>query len=403
MKIRNFVMLIKASAASRKLSTGLYILFMAVSAILILLSVSIIFPLGSNIENKINNHVYNREISVSYSSNTDEEYIESDLSRIKSIEHVTDVYLSPADLDANELTGVLADTYCLSYLHSGYVPNITSGRSFDEDESNAALVPEIIKDFNSADNKFYEISGEDLIGKTLEFSYGTENICKVTVVGAYSTADPIFEKNEIIIPRNDLIKYNDDAAENVTSYESGISDDIYYLVSVDSYKNVDAVAEEMSEFCQVDSDLSINLDTGSYNVALILLFAILVVFVIMVITGLYMFLQNSVKNRTNELALYRSLGYKTKHLFTIIFTEYLFFGLLAIAVGTAVAAVLNCLLVNPYLDTLIGNTLMEMTVTVSPLEIVCIVLCFIILLCVVCRHAVKRSEKTDLTVLLRER
>ena len=45
---------------------------------------------------------------------------------------------------------------------------------------------------------------------------------------------------------------------------------------------------------------------------------------------------------------------------------------------------------------------MEMTVSITLTQIVFIIMLFILILLLVCRSAVKRSEKIDLTILLRE-
>lgn len=64
---------------------------------------------------------------------------------------------------------------------------------------------------------------------------------------------------------------------------------------------------------------------------------------------------------------------------------------------------LDILLINPYLMNLVGNTMMEMTVNVSAVYILLFLVIYLIVLAIVSIWAVKRSEKTDLSVLLRER
>ncbi len=403
MKIKNFFMLIKASVFSRKLSTGLFCFFIILSTVIILLSVCLIFPLRDNIENKINNHIFNRELSISFSSNTPQQDIDKDLSAIKEIEHISDIYLKPDVISVREKSGALHGEYTLDFLHNGYSINITLGRVFDETETSVAIVPEEIRVFNNANNKIEKINGEDLIGKNLEFSYGGENTYDAVVVGTYNISDPMFSGTQIIIPQKDLLKCNDKINEKIAQSGSTVAREIKYTVLVDSYKNTDKAASDISLIRQAAKEQTLGVDAESYNIALILLFAVLLVFIIMVISGLFIFLQNSVKNRTNELALYRSLGYKSKHLFSIVFIEHLFFGIISILYGAAITVLLNYLVVNPYLYSLVGNTLMEMTANVSVVDILCLLVFFIIILSIVCRSAVKRSEKIDLTVLLRER
>lgn len=395
-------MLIKASVASRKLSAGFFCLFVVLSMVLILLSVSIIVPLGNNIENKINNHIYNRELVIEYERNIPDDFIEGKLDEVKKVEGVTAVYRMPAKLMATEQSGTLSDMYHLSYLHSGFTPIITSGRAFEESETQVALVPQHIKDYNSADGKFYQIEGETLIGKTLVFADECDNAHKVTVVGAYSTVDPIFSGDEILIPQADLLEYDEKVIKDSLGTAS-IRGGKNYIILFESARSAENAMEEISKINNRVSQNNTGLDADSYNIALVILLAALVFFVALVIAGLYMFLKNNISSRTNELALYRSLGYKSKHLFSIIFYEHLFFGVLSLALGVAVAVLLNHLVVNPYLFSLVGNTIMEMTVSVAVWQVACIAVFFLVILLIVCRSAVKRSEKIDLTVLLRER
>lgn len=402
MKIKNFFMLIKASILSRKLSNGLFCFFIFVSTVLILLSVEILCPLQNNVENKINNHVFNRELSVSFSANTSQNDINEMTQKIKQTDNVTGVYLQPATLTAKENSGLLLGEFTLDFLHCGYKPVIVSGRQFDETETNVALVPEVIKDLDNEKSKINKIEGKDLIGKTLELSYGTEKTYNVKVVGTYSTADPIFDGKQIIVPQNDLLKCNDDAINGDNKGDAQITDDICYLVSVNSYKNVDQVQKDISSIRSAEKQQLADFDADTYNFALILLFVVLAIFVVMVICGLFMFLKSNIKSRTTELALYRSLGYKSKHLFSIIFSEHLVLGAISIVVGIIVTILLNSIFVNQFIYSLVGNTLMAMTVNVNILDVLTIVVAFGIVLTLVCIRAVKQSEKTDLTILLRE-
>lgn len=401
MKTKNFYMLIKASASSHKLSTGLFCFFVVLSTALILMAVEMIFPLQSNIENKINNHIINRELTINFLSNTSQQDIDSDIEKIKSIDNVTGVYLKPTTLSANEKSDKLKGEMTIDFLHNGYTPIITSGKVFDESETNVAIVPEIIKDLDSDKNRINEVNGKDLVGKTLDLSYGTDNIYKVKVVGTYNTTDPIFDGKQILVPQKDLLKCNADITGSYGG-EAPIVDEISYLVSIDSYKNLETAQENISNIRMAEQQQHLNIDSDSYNMALVLLFVVLAVFVVMVICGLFMFLKSCVKTRTNELALYRSLGYKSKHLFSIIFLEHLFFGVVSVAVGIGITAVLNVLVLNPYLDGLVGNTLMAMNANISLVQVLCVLICFVVVLAIVCRQAVKRSEKLDLTILLRE-
>lgn len=402
MKNRNLNMLLKSSVASNKLSTTLYCIFIIFSTVLILISVSIAFPLKANIEEKINNHISNRELITEFKADASDELIKQNIDEIKKLEHVEEVYKMPALLGVSETSGALHDGYSLGFIHTGSEAVITSGRAFDESETGVALVPQNIRDFNPIDNKIYDISGESLIGKTLVFVDECENSHEVKVVGAYSTSDPLYSGEQILIPQSDLNKYTDEVLKNASSGGLSISSEKSYIILIDNAENTDKVLDEVLFIRTAYRQPSL-IDADTYNTALYILLAMLAFFIVMVVLGFFMFVKNNVNGRTDELALYRSLGYKSKHIFYILFSEHLLFGILSLAFGVIITVMLDIFVVNPYLEMLVGNTIMSMSVGVNPIEVCLIFLFFTAILLVVCRKGVRRSEKIDLTVLLRER
>lgn len=402
MKNRNLNMLLKSSVASNKLSTTLYCIFIIFSTVLILISVSIAFPLKANIEEKINNHISNRELITEFKADASDELIKQNIDEIKKLEHVEEVYKMPALLGVSETSGALHDVYSLGFIHTGSEAVITSGRAFDESETGVALVPQNIRDFNPEDNRIYDISGESLIGKTLVFTDECENSHKVKVVGAYSTSDPLYSNTQILIPQADLNKYTDEVLKNASSGGLSISSEKSYIILIDNAENTDKVLDEVLFIRTAYRQPSL-IDADTYNTALCILLAMLAFFIVMVVLGFFMFVKSNVNGRTDELALYRSLGYKSKHIFYILFSEHLLFGILSLAFGVIITVMLDIVVVNPYLEMLVGNTIMSMSVGVNPIEVCLIFLFFAAILLVVCRKGVRRSEKIDLTVLLRER
>lgn len=401
MKNRNLNMLLKSSVASNKLLSALYCIFIVLSTVLVLISTSIAFPLKVNIEEKINNHISNRELVTEFSANTDDKLINQSIKEIKNVEHVEMVYKMPAPLRVSETSGVLHNNYSFSFIHTGSEAIITCGRAFDESEAGVALVPQNIRDYNPKDNVINDISGESLIGKTLTFSDECGNLRKVKVVGAYSTSDPLYLETYILIPQIDLNKYNDEVLQNNSSGGLSISSDKSYIILTDNAENTEKVLEDVQNIRSAYRQPTL-IDADIYNTALYILLAMLAFFILMVVLGFLLFAKNNVNSRTNELALYRSLGYKSKHIFYIIFSEYLLLGVLSLTAGVIITAVLNHFIITPYLHSLVGNTIMDMTLSITVLQVICIIVFFILILLIVCRSAVKRSEKIDLTVLLRE-
>lgn len=399
MKNKNLNILIKSSIKADKIPLSLFSLFIILSTALVMVTICVMLPFSDNLENKINNHIYNRELTLTYGANTENEEIERDLQQIKSLDYVDEIYLLPKPAYSYENSGTLKDSYNIDCLHYGYELIIASGRSFDESETGVALIPEEIKDYDATSGKVTKINGESLIGSTLSFSYGTENFYDVTVIGTYNTSDSIFSGKEILISKDDLLEINCDMQASAVMSDS----EICYQVSINSYKNMEKATEEISKIHYAEKMYMLNIDAQSYNTALIIIFAIFAVFAISIIIAIYMFLKGNINSKNSELALYRSIGYKSKHIFYIVFAEYFIAGTISLILGILITMLINKIIINPYLNQLVGNTLMEMTADINFLYILSLFLIFIIILLSVCFIVVRSSEKTDLTVLMREK
>ena len=401
MRNKKLNILVKSSLFSRKFIFILFCLFTSLSTILILITIGIIAPLRYNIDNNINNHILNRELITEFDKETSDKLINEKIEKINGFNYVTDVYRIPTQLNVTESSGILFNNYNLNCLHNGFNSLITNGKSFNETDTNVALVPETINDFNQDKHIVNTIAGKDLIGKKLSFTDEFGLIYEPTIVGTYNTSDPIFTGDEILIPKSDLLKLNSLVLDSSQAISS-ISSEKRYIILIDTTEHMDKAIDELSNICNIYQN-NIGIDTESYNLALYILIVALISFVILVIAGFLLFINNNVNNRTNELALYRALGYKSKQIFYIIFTEHLLLGIISITIGIILTAIFNTLIINPYLFTLVGNTIMDFTVTITALQVLFIFIFFIAILSVVCQRAVKRSEKIDLTVLLRER
>ncbi len=87
----------------------------------------------------------------------------------------------------------------------------------------------------------------------------------------------------------------------------------------------------------------------------------------------------------------------------IVFYEYFLSGLISIAFGVILSELLCVYIVNPYISKIVEGTIMEMEVNVNFIEIVVIMLFFFFVLIITCKKAVRKTEKTDLTILLNEK
>ncbi len=405
MKNNNFNSIVKASLKSRKLSSGMFCFFVAISFVLIFIAIGIIVPLGQNIETKINRHIIKREIGASMSYTTNEEERQRRIDKIMTIPHVVDMYEDTSLITMSETNGVLSESYIFRFVHRFFDLRILNGRAFDESESGVALVPAYFEEYNAKEQMIVKINGEDLVGQTLEFCDWTGVPRKTQIVGTYDNTDPIFNsKRTILIPYADAVRYDEEAYEyEVQNAPEGaeIRRDHHYIIVTDSHRNTRAVLEEAQKVTTCCEEY-LNIDEETYNTAFIILLAVTVFFTVLTVLGFYMFLKSNINARTNELALYRAIGYNSKALYRIIFAEHLLLTACSLAFGVGAYYLLAHFAVNPYLDSMFGSTFMAITVSNNPLIAVVLIIGYILVTLLVCRSAVKRTEKIDLTVLLRE-
>lgn len=389
MKTKKLNLLIRSSVASEKLSLCLYSLFIIISTVLLTICIGIVLPLQNNIEEKINKHILNREITVSFTEEVSEKEIDEKVAEIEKMSDVEYIYQVPFSPDVNEQSGLLFDNYKLSFIHKGFTPVITSGRSIEDTEIGVCLIPDEFKDFNEEKSRIDTIIGKSLIGKSLKFSDIRGNAYNVKVVGCYNSTDPMFDKNQILLSRTELLKYNEKT-----------STDKCYIAVVKLGASVDRVLEKIDKIATA-FHFPMNVDVNSYNVTLYILIAGASVLTLLIIFGFYIFLKSNIDRKTTELALYRSLGYTSANIFYIVFVEHFITGVLSLIIGLISAEVINSFLVNPYIHNLLANTFMDMSVHTGVYQIISFAFVFIIVLLFTSKKAVKRSEKIDLTILLR--
>lgn len=398
MKNKSLFSIVKASLMSNKALSAMFCFFVLISYVLIFLAVGIIIPLGVNIETKINNHILNREIIIDISHHVSEEECKRRLDEIGNIPEVIDIYEDPFTVSVNDTSGNIKGEYELGFIHKYYDITMAAGRVFDESEENVALVPAKFQDYDASEGVIREIDGTTLIGKTLMLKDMTDNVRDFQIIGAYDTTDPIFNGKEILVPKAQLSGYRAKFTEAFPDrYQGGWS----YIVVTDSPDSTEDVYKQVEKITNSYRP-KLNIDAESFNTAFVILLGSTVFFVFLTVFGFYMFLKGNVNARTNELALYRAIGFNSKNLFRIIAGEHLVLTLLSIILGAGVFYGLAYLVVNPYLYSFLGSTYMEMYINTNPVLGILIAVIYLIITLGVTTTAVKRSEKIDLTVLLRE-
>lgn len=391
MKPLYFLPLIKASIVKGKVRSIVFSLFTILCVICVLLTVSIIMPMWNNMEEKVNNHPYNKEVIIQVPKNDTDPTNE-----IKNINHIISVKKMPDTIDMISTDGNVGNMVTLSFLHNNYTPIITYGRMLVADNKNEVILPQTLQAIDPITQARTDINCDLLVEKkiSLKDSYG--NNYTLNVVGTYSTSDPALDTNQIFTTYEQLYEYNKNIPEEMVG-------DILYSAIIDDYKNKDTVINACSEKYIAYASTSFNIDIDYFNTAIIIMLVILLIFVVLVAVGIFIFVSSCVKSRINELALYRSLGYTLVHIFAIIFSEYLILSMFGFVIAVALSYIFGYTLVNPYLDNIIGNSIMYMNVEISILYIILVWLIFLAIIISVCINATMRTNKINLSVLLKEK
>lgn len=404
MKISSLNLLVKSSIKRNVGKNIFFLVFLAFAVVLTTVTVSVMLPFCDNVENKLNNHLYNRMFNVEIPSST----VDTAIKKVNDTHHVQDVYTYLDSMSVSDITGSLESEYTMCSLVHEAAPLIVDGRLFRDDERNVAIVPDNIRDYSQSQRKLKNINGSDLVGKQLTFLTEGDDYT-VTVVGTYSLSDPMFTGKQIIIPEQEMKSLNDKIQlENNNSF---IDDEQYdgekksiFTVLVDNHSNTDDVIENISnQGIDCHKAYKLNFDTASYQVAAVILMIMFALLIVMVFVAVSAFVNNHIKSRTVEIAMYRALGYRSSNIFIILFAEYLVMGIIALAFGLGISLIVLQATVNPYLNEFLGQTIMTMTASITPINLLVMVCTIILIELLACLIATKKTNVIKLMILLQER
>ncbi|HHZ06906.1 MAG TPA: ABC transporter permease [Clostridiales bacterium] len=404
MKISSLNLLVKSSIKRNVGKNIFFLVFLAFAVVLTTVTVSVMLPFCDNVENKLNNHLYNRMFNVEIPSST----VDTAIKKVNDTHHVQDVYTYLDSMSVSDITGTLESEYTMCSLVHEAAPLIVDGRLFRDDERNVAIVPDNIRDYSQSQRKLKNINGSDLVGKQLTFLTEGDDYT-VTVVGTYSLSDPMFTGKQIIIPEQEMKSLNDKIQlENNNSF---IDDEQYdgekksiFTVLVDNHSNTDDVIENISnQGIDCHKAYKLNFDTASYQVAAVILMIMFALLIVMVFVAVSAFVNNHIKSRTVEIAMYRALGYRSSNIFIILFAEYLVMGIIALAFGLGISLIVLQATVNPYLNEFLGQTIMTMTASITPINLLVMVCTIILIELLACLIATKKTNVIKLMILLQER
>lgn len=391
MTIVNFLMLIKASVTQQKARSIVFVIFNAICVICILLTSSVVIRLWTDMDQKVNNHPYNKELMVDVDINN-----KGAKDKLAAMDGVEGISISPYDIELTSTDKSFYATVSLSYLHLDYEPIITKGDQLKKTDKDTVLMPEVYHDQDPETQMRIDVDCKKFVGKELSFIDENGNQYKLKVAGTYDVTDPALDTQCIYTSCDQLLKYSEKSADDE-------NESITYSLALAKGTNKQQLIDECEKYGGVAYENSFRIDLSTFNLSLIIMVIVLAVFLVMTVMGTSIFISGCIKNRTNELALYRALGYKTGHIFVIIFLEYLLLLLIAYIIALALSAVCAQLILNPILASMVKGGLITLTAEVSPVSALIVLGVFVAVVAAICLRMTNFTQKIQLAVLLKEK
>lgn len=319
---------------------------------------------GNLIEHNLSNVIGFRTYNVSPRISDDiivEEQFEKDIKDLLTINHVSDVYdsaynefvISKSSFKTNKLDGTIT-LFRGTHLT---LPNIVSGRTFKESETNVAVCPTQFyptSNFNSI-NKKELINGEDIINTEFTIYYkdyianmNTGELQEnktysktLKIVGLYDVSERFNNNNTCYISTQDIEEIIDADKSWTEQYKGAINyKGVSLNVVVDSVKNLDYVEKEIINMGFDIVGYTANFDSQLINIIKIVIIAVIFITLITIIYIVKSYSKKILISEEMNIATLRTLGYERK----VVRNLYLFYILISHLIIYLIGSILFVLL-----------------------------------------------------------
>lgn len=344
MKLKYIFHLAFISLLRRKVRAIINILLLTIALTMLISTLSLSSSMSNFMSYNFNNNVGCRTLFVNYDPDKyTEAYVIEAVSRYKHI-----VSAAPqGDIGQMLILPDLANQVQLKDFGSNdgkitlrggnkyAVPNIIAGRNFKDGETNAAIIPEkflpdsrieLIKDI---DKQRY-LDGKSFLGKKLTGKTETGADYTFTVIGIYDSLQSMDKEDICYIPYHDINEIYTSVKTSNTNYGS-------IIAVIDNYKNVQSVMNQLYKD-RMDPSVKVNFNTALpifINVTGGLLSAIIL---IVALVNISLTTINSVKDRTKEIGLLKSIGYNNKTVLIMLNAETITLGIIGFIISTLLSS-----------------------------------------------------------------
>lgn len=314
----------------------IYIISISITFGMVISIIYSLYLVNNVFADRIKNNIINRVLFVSKETETQKEDIE-ELNSMDNVEYAyTQLISFSMQLNEEDLN--------VKYRSTQELPELTLGESFNDREEAQILLPEKI-----FDRKNEEIKYNELLGKYVTLELEDFEI-EAKVIGLYDSKYFIKEMYINDYFREKLIEYN----------EKVESKDRLFLI-VNDYRNVDSMIEILKakkEYSANLSDSSGQSDIKIYNMATILIIAILCLTVLFTYISISIMISGIISDEKMDISILKAIGYKVKDISTIM--KYRVMTILGISfvIGIIISTILTeiiKMIINWKLDVLLKN------------------------------------------------
>lgn len=368
--------LIALNIRRNRLRSVLIVVLLSSCILALVLSDRLVMSSNKTIENNITNIISNREITIQIEITEDQRFLNlhEHIKTIKNVSHIKNAYPYFEEVDAcisekaDSLNNYRFKIRSGTYEH---FPKVVSGEMFDLDDKNVALMPSAL----SIESGLHKgdadapINGCNYLGRELVLQIkskktGEKFEYKCIVVGLYKLDGLFYRENAIFIPLDDL--YEILSIEYKQEKNQLFQTDNYLLISAyaDSYKNVGSVISELSAMpgytVNYLKDERVNVSAfESLALTSSMAFYIILVLIFLIIN---VFLRNILMDRMYEIALYKAIGYKLKHIFWILYLEVNSLIAIAYTIGLLIALPTCNYVIFPIIQNKFSNSFLKLSI-----------------------------------------
>ncbi len=414
MKVIDYLTIVKLNIFRDKKKKFLILIF-ALCTIISLLILSFRSNFFTYISNSITRNIGFRTLVVG----AEFEMKNNGLDKLKTIEHVVDVYDSQMGFISIE-SSFKNEHFDgnITFLYGGKysLPQNIVGSSLNEDDHSVAICPINFYPSNSINDMQLDqtkiLDGHQLLNKTFDatyysYKYEGQKIVKdktftkkFKIIGLYNNNEVMTLNNECYISPadlNEMIEMSE--IKTTTDIPDGEYKEAFgFMVIVDNLKNVERVSSALKEAGFVSVDLQNHIDNNLLKIITVSsnITVGLVLFTVLMMNASY--IKKKVQNEAKIIGILRAGGYKNNNISWLYLIELFFTNLISYLLGLSIFMIIYLISKNTILKPLYY---LGVGVNISIIDLLISLLLIVIISMFISIYHIVKKTKCKITELIR--